>query len=67
MILATINTSGQAGADNGETSYLHIAYATNSTGTAGFDVSNATVNLISDKIRTLPPMIAQTLAIYAGP
>ncbi|MDY5177386.1 serine/threonine protein phosphatase, partial [Lactococcus lactis] len=32
---------GQAGAD-GKTSYLHIAYATNSTGTAGFDVSNAT-------------------------
>ncbi|MDV2618048.1 phage tail spike protein, partial [Lactococcus lactis] len=32
---------GQPGAD-GKTSYLHIAYATNSTGTAGFDVSNAT-------------------------
>ncbi len=32
---------GQAGAD-GKTSYLHIAYATNSTGTDGFDVSNAT-------------------------
>ncbi|MGX6984537.1 hypothetical protein [Lactococcus lactis] len=32
---------GQAGAD-GKTSYLHIAYATNSTGTVGFDVSNAT-------------------------
>ena len=32
---------GQAGAD-GKTTYLHIAYATNSTGTAGFDVSNAT-------------------------
>ncbi|WP_251904570.1 phage tail protein [Lactococcus lactis] len=32
---------GQAGAD-GKTSYLHIAYATNSIGTAGFDVSNAT-------------------------
>lgn len=32
---------GQVGAD-GKTSYLHIAYATNSTGTAGFDVSNAT-------------------------
>ncbi|UPS10777.1 serine/threonine protein phosphatase [Lactococcus lactis] len=32
---------GQPGAD-GRTSYLHIAYATNSTGTAGFDVSNAT-------------------------
>lgn len=32
---------GQAGAD-GKTSYLHIAYATNSTGMAGFDVSNAT-------------------------
>lgn len=32
---------GQAGAD-GKTSYLHIAYATNSTGTSGFDVSNAT-------------------------
>lgn len=32
---------GQPGAD-GKTSYLHIAYATNSTGTTGFDVSNAT-------------------------
>ncbi|PEN17507.1 hypothetical protein CRM88_13730, partial [Lactococcus lactis] len=32
---------GQVGAD-GKTSYLHIAYATNSTGTVGFDVSNAT-------------------------
>ncbi|WP_052484072.1 phage tail spike protein, partial [Lactococcus lactis] len=32
---------GQPGAD-GKTSYLHIAYATNSTGTVGFDVSNAT-------------------------
>ena len=31
---------GQPGAD-GRTSYLHIAYATNSTGTAGFDVSDA--------------------------
>ncbi|CAM3263947.1 hypothetical protein LAHI110946_12640 [Lactococcus hircilactis] len=31
---------GQAGAD-GKTSYLHIAYATNATGTAGFDVSNS--------------------------
>ncbi|WP_260678366.1 DUF7013 family protein, partial [Lactococcus lactis] len=32
---------GRAGVD-GKTSYLHIAYATNSTGTAGFGVSNAT-------------------------
>ena len=31
---------GQPGAD-GRTSYLHIAYATNATGTAGFDVSNS--------------------------
>ena len=36
----TTGIPGQAGAD-GKTSYLHIAYATNSTGTAGFDVSNA--------------------------
>lgn len=33
--------AGTNGAD-GRTSYLHIAYATNSTGTAGFDVSNPT-------------------------
>ena len=32
---------GKGGAD-GKTPYLHIAYATNSTGTTGFDVSNAT-------------------------
>lgn len=37
----TQGTPGKPGAD-GKTSYLHIAYATNSTGTAGFDVSNAT-------------------------